>query len=87
MAMSAGLLFSRREHTSEGTDVIELDTKAAAPADHVTPVNVQRQFAQVLPSKVRKNSRHVPLPRQAAMVYLCRLLESLVQRAIRSRVS
>ena len=54
MAMSAGLLFSRREHTSEGTDVIELDTKAAAPADHVTPVNVQRHFAQALPSKVGK---------------------------------
>ena len=48
--MSAGLPFSRREHTSEGTDVIELDTKAAAPADHVTPVNVQRQFAQALPA-------------------------------------
>jgi hypothetical protein len=45
MAMSAGLPISRREHTSEGTDVIELDTKAAAPADHVTPVNVQRQLA------------------------------------------
>jgi hypothetical protein len=56
MAMSAGLRFSRREHTSEGTDVIDLDTKAAASADHVTPVNVQRQFAQALPAaSLRKN--------------------------------
>jgi hypothetical protein len=70
MAMSAGLRFSRREHTSEGTDVIELDTKAAAPADHVTPVNVQRQFAQALPSKVGKKKvfdlTSVPPPSKAA---------------------
>ena len=68
--MSAGLRFSRREHTSEGTDVIELDTKAAAPADHVTPVNVQRQFAQALPSKVGKKKvfdlTSVPPPSKAA---------------------
>jgi hypothetical protein len=50
MAMSAGLPFSRREHRTD----VELDTKAAALADHVTPADVQRQFAQALPSKVGK---------------------------------
>ncbi len=73
MAMFGGRRFSkvlRREHTSEGTDVIDLNTKAAASADHVTPVNVQRQFAQALPSKVGKKKvldlTSVPPPSKAA---------------------
>ncbi len=55
--MSAGLPFSRREHRT-------------ALADHVTPVNVQRQFAQALPSKVGKKKvfdlTSVPPPSKAA---------------------
>ena len=55
--MSAGLPFSRREHRT-------------ALADHVTPVNVQRQFAQALPSKVGKTKvfdlTSVPPPSKAA---------------------
>ena len=60
MAMFGGRRFSKvlpREHTSEGTDVIELDTKAAAPADHVTPVNVQRQLAYILAKKISDSKR------------------------------
>ena len=76
MAMFGGGRFSQvllREHPSEGTHVVDLvpsPSKAAASADHVTPVNVQRQFAQALPSKVGKKKvfdlTSVPPPSKAA---------------------